>query len=608
MAVNNGCTFKLGRAAYFIWWVERHCKLYQGVSAGNPYVFYSIADQPEWPIPDYFDWKDPEIRKLYEARFNWHCDLYDSGHFMDWQFECHARMYGWVRWSEHWAQVVRRFRKAIVFIAKKNKKSPSMAVNALYLTCADGQQGNQVNMFSKTKDQVSDNVFEHIVNMYRASASLQEMCMYNKAKKRITHGPSRSFVQPGSAGDKKTREAREGLNGDVLIDEAHVVPKELDTITKRAGISKPEFFQQIFSTAGRTGTSGWGREQFDFGLDVQNGVTESQSVFAAIYAPPQDTSPDDIVNDPIKYGKMANPALGHTVDPEELIADVQESRVKPEDLDDCMVYRFNIFRQEGSPAFNTEYWDSCRQKEFRLEDFYGQSCWAGIDMATHDDLCSLSYLFPRDQKYIQYEMDKETGIMKPTGEAFGTVLYLFVKCWKPRVSAKRESKVPYLAYEKEGLINLVDTPFVTLDAIYNEIEADSENFRILEMHYDPARMPFLTPRISGLNIEVIPFSQLPKTYHAVIELFQHKTAYRRIRVEDKNRLLHWQANHVQVREDKRNGYKSYVKPESGDFKKIDSISSSTMALRGYIIANPTDEEVSAYDVDKVGSWSRWSTI
>ena len=43
---------------------------------------------------------------------------------LDYQYEFCMRLFGWVRWSDHFKRWVRRFRKSSLWVAKKNAKSP----------------------------------------------------------------------------------------------------------------------------------------------------------------------------------------------------------------------------------------------------------------------------------------------------------------------------------------------------------------------------------------------------------------------------------------------------------------------------------------------------
>ena len=144
-AIDEGCFWDLESAAYTVWWIERYCRLYEGVWAGSPVVLYSCADQPEFDIPDEFYGDDgeviPSVLDFYRQRVEWHLGLRDAGHHMDWQFEVVCEVFGWQQPTERWKKFgidfVRRFTRAGVFVPKKSKKTPSCAAISLYLTCGE---------------------------------------------------------------------------------------------------------------------------------------------------------------------------------------------------------------------------------------------------------------------------------------------------------------------------------------------------------------------------------------------------------------------------------------------------------------------------------------
>ena len=92
----------------------------------------------------------------------------------------------------------------------------------------------------------------------------------------------------------------------------------------RMGISRSEPIVAMFSTAGNDPDS-WGKEQRDYGADVAAGKIDDPSYFFAEYAANQEMTDADLDADPVKYGKSANPAWGHTIGEEEYLADYRES-------------------------------------------------------------------------------------------------------------------------------------------------------------------------------------------------------------------------------------------------------------------------------------------
>ena len=170
-AVRAGCRFDVLRGAYAVWWIENTCRLYEGVSAGDPMILRGCAEC-NYGVPTLFEWDD-DGQALCIDRAERHAACVAAGHFIDWQYECTMRMFGWVRWSEHWQAEVRRFRKASVYIAKKNKKSPSLAAWALHLFAGEGEGGQHVYLAAKDGSQARDNCGKHTVEMWEQSDGLR---------------------------------------------------------------------------------------------------------------------------------------------------------------------------------------------------------------------------------------------------------------------------------------------------------------------------------------------------------------------------------------------------------------------------------------------------
>jgi len=319
-AAAAGCHFDVERASYAVWWIERYCKLYEGVQ-GAPLILRGCHSCLEYGLPpatDFNLWDEElEAQRVGFERARRFLDCIRAGHPIDWQYDCTMRLFGWVRWSEKWHDWIRRFRQASIWVAKKNKKSPTLAALSFLLFCGDGEPGQKVFHAAKDGRQVRENISKHALEMLRQSPELEEECKPNLSTLQITHLPSRSVMVPLSSSNQRTKESKEGLNGTVCIDETHVVDRDFVNRLTRAGISRREPFHLEVSTAGNNPDS-YGKERFDYAAKVLAGEFENQELFAAIYAAPQDLTDAELDADPDKYGRQANPAWGHTVDPEDL--------------------------------------------------------------------------------------------------------------------------------------------------------------------------------------------------------------------------------------------------------------------------------------------------
>ena len=156
-AAANGCRFDEARGQFVADWIERYARLYEGEWAGQPM------------------------------------------RLMDWQLDCTLRLFGWVRHSDKWGREIRRFRAASIWVAKKNKKSPTLAGWGLYLLCGDGEPGQKVFFAAKDGTQARDIAGKHAVEMLMQSPELQAECSLNKNRLQITHLPSRSIMVPLSS-------------------------------------------------------------------------------------------------------------------------------------------------------------------------------------------------------------------------------------------------------------------------------------------------------------------------------------------------------------------------------------------------------------------------
>ena len=215
----------------------------------------------------------------------------------------------------------------------------------------------------------------------------------NLSKMRITHTPTRSYLQPLSSGGVRTQQAKEGINGSVLVDETHVVDRDFINRIVRAGISRSEPLFLQFSTAGKDPDS-YGKEEFDYG-EENNRTGKDDSYFFAYYGAEQTLTDEQLAADPAGIIAAANPACGHTIGLDEAVADYHSSTATIAKLADFKTYRLNIWQRSSNPWLRADDWVKCRQS-FRKEDLLGKVCAAGLDLGKTDDMSSLSLVFPEN--------------------------------------------------------------------------------------------------------------------------------------------------------------------------------------------------------------------
>lgn len=575
-AVANGCWFDELRAAYAVWWIERYCRLYEG-SDGDPLILRGCGDckcevliHDSWFLDD-GETPNPAVVAHYRARAERHCKCVAAGHFIDWQFETFMRLFGWVKHSEKLGREVRRFREASIWIAKKNKKSPSLAALGLYLLAGDGEHGQKVFLAAKDGTQAREIAGKHAIEMLQQSEELTEACTVNKNLSQITHEESRSLLKPLSSSNSRTKESKEGLNGSVLIDETHVVDRDFVSRISRAGISRNEPLMCEFSTAGNN-PDGYGKERFDYSCKVISGDVVDQELLAVVHAAPQDLSDEDLEADPLKYGRMANPAMGHTVDPQEFLSDYNKSKVSAEKLAEFKMYRLNIWQHSACPWLNQDDWRrGAMPDEVNEAELAGRDCFGALDIARVYDTSAFVLVFP--------PVDDD--------EPWKMLAYF----WLPEETAKeRASLVPYATWAAADAITLTPGNWGEDEPIRERMNEANRQFKLHKVAYDKRFADSLIQRLNvedGWPIEQFhEYPQYPAAYTAATEELERLLLSGKFAHAD-NPVLNWQAEHVVLLKDNKKNKKP-MKPKKSDYRSVDGIQAGVMAL-DEAMHNPIEE-------------------
>jgi phage terminase large subunit-like protein len=513
LAVREGCWFDEARGQFAVDWMYDYLRLYEGESAGQPF----------------------ECCK-------------------DWQYEGVMRLFGWVRQSEDWGRVIRRFRKASWWVAKKNKKSPTLAAVTCYVAFGDGEMGQKCFPTAKDGVQIKENVVRHIHEMVRQSDQLNSECKVYKNTGVVFHHPTRSLIMPLSSDNVASQKAKEGLNGSVFVDEVHVVDKQHMRRLSRAGISRPEPIQLEVSTAGDEPES-YGKARFDYACAVADGRQKDIETLALIYAAPQDVSDADIHADPMKYGQMANPAMGHTVKPSEYMADYNSSKASLSEFADFKKYRLNIWQQSANPWISVHDWGKCRMEEGPLPE--GAHTVAAFDLSQTTDFTA----------WVMFQPDDEAP------RCYGH--YWITEKRARELSAEHEINI--LEWVRDGWVTLSTDETINYKQVHKQMAADIEKYHIglvgLDRAYSGCTVQYLA---DDQGIELVQIAQ------GAMSLSSPSKELEALVIDGKldsrcDPVMAWMIGNTSVKRDENDNIKP-VKTVGGVRKHIDGVVSLVMAV------------------------------
>lgn len=526
-AVAAGMIFDSTRGQYVCDWIERECYLYQGAAAGQPL-------------------------KL-----------------MPYQRDYVMRLFSWVQWSPEWGEYIRRFTNTNLLCPKKNGKTPLEAAIGLYLTCADGEQGNNVYQLGKNGKQAGL-AQANAVNMVRQSPRLRAECTINKTTMRIAHTASNSSLSILAGDDSRASQANEGINGSIMIDELHVFDRELHERTAGAGISRKEPLNVAVSTAGDD-PSCFGYERTEYGRAVNNGDRDDLHFLHVEYSAPQKATDQEIEENLLEYGKLANPAWGYIIKETEFKAAYEKAKGNPRAMARFKQYRLNIWVGSVSPWLNVAHWDACRAT-YTLDDFRGSEFNIGIDLSRTRDMTAVVLRFKCDEI--------EEGLSR-----------IWPMFWLPEeIAEARKHLFPYMEWVEKGYLKLIPGNVVDFSVIEEDIVNLIEEYEMncLTIYFDQKYAEEITQRLEErLGCERVAVGQTLMTLSPLCKDLERLVDSHMIQ-HPGNDVLTWQAGHVQVYTDRNLNIRPH-KPDPNSGKCIDGIA----ALIDTLAADSEEQEDSS---------------
>ena len=478
---------------------------------------------------------------------------------MPWQREFIESVYGWVD-----SAGIRRYRRAALWIPKKNGKSQTMAGLALYHLLADNEPGAFVAVAACDRIQAGI-IFRAIAASVRASPFLSEILEVVDSRSTIVHKASGSRIVSMSADAHRA----EGINASaVIVDELHAHRKpDLVRALIYSGAARTQPLVVAISTAGadRNGIGYEWWKDSEMVDQVRGDPSTNPTFYARIYA----ADPEDPrgLADP-EVWREANPSLGTTIDEKAFASDYADSLTIATKRSAFLRYRLNIWVEHDGRWFDSEKWAACGGEP--VEPLEGRPCWVGVDIADNTDMTAAAFLFRSEDGTYDVAM----------------------RYWVPEDTvgeAERRRNLPYSTWIREGLV--IPTPGARLDheAVARDIVAFGQNHRILGIASDPWNVGPLATFLQREGFTVTSVPQNTKTLNVPSKMLEGLVVERKLRHAG-HAVLAFNANNVCCYSDAT----GCIKPEKkGKDEKIDGIAALVNAMA---LASTASNEAESWDL------------
>jgi phage terminase large subunit-like protein len=465
-------------------------------------------------------------------------------------------LFGWKR-----AEGTRRFRTAYVSVARKNGKSTLTAGIGLYLAFFDSEPGAEV-YAAATKREQAKIVWSEASRMVKATPALKRRITAFVANLHV-ESLAQKFEPLGADADNM-----DGLNIHcAIIDElhAHKTRHMLDVLTTATGARRqPLIF--VITTAGFDRESVcW--EQHDYSVKVLEEILPDDTFFAYVAA----IDEGDDWRDEAIWPK-ANPNLGVSVKTEDLRVKCQRAIEVPGQQNAFRRLHLNEWTEQADRWLDMAVWDE-NDDAVDPEALEGQSCYAGLDLSTTQDITALELFFP-------------------AASDGGDVVSYF---WLPKENLRGRvlrDHVPYDVWARQGLVRLTEGNVVDYDVIRADINALGEQYDIREIAIDRWNSTQLQTQLIGDGFTVVPFGQGFASMTAPTKELERLVLERKLR-HGGHPVLRWMASNVAVRQDPAGNIKI---DKAKSTERVDGMVALAMAVGRAMVQEDSVEEAGVFFV------------
>jgi len=458
-----------------------------------------------------------------------------------WQMFIVWVLFGWKRLDGS-----RRFRYAYVEVARKNGKTTFAAALSLYMMVLDGEDGAEIYTAATKRDQAKI-CWTEARNMVGKSPALSnKIARFQSA---LTMESTLSKMEPLAADSDKL----DGLNPHfAVVDEYHAHKTDmLYNVLKSATGARRQPMIFTITTAGFDKTSPCFLMRRTY-IDVLLGIKKQENTFVMIYSADE----GDDWKDPKTWAK-SNPNMGISISAEYLEEEFK-SALNRGGSEEVNFKTKNLNQWVDAPTvwIQDEKVRKCSNGTTDA-DLVGQTCYAGLDLASHVDINALALYFP-ELKAIK--------------------LYYWIPEAKMEENADR---VDYKTWAAEGRIFVTEGNVIDIDAQVEKITEIIRGVNCRNIAFDPAKAYHGTVQglqKAGLNNILDEFNQSIKTMSEPTRELQRLVESAEVDLMD-DPVLRWMFRNAVAVTDANDNIKLH---KAKSMNKIDGLTAIINAIGGYM--------------------------
>ncbi len=468
-----------------------------------------------------------------------------------WQCFILTTVFGWRKRSTG----TRRFRRVYIEVPRGNAKSTLSSGVGLKAAFADGEGGAEVYSAATTRDQARI-VFKDAQAMARRRPELcRELGVEVLAHDIVQTSTASKFTALASDSN-----SLDGLNIHfAAVDELHAhKTREVYDVLETGTGKRPQSMLWSITTAG-SDRAGICYELRTYTTKVLSGVIEDESHFGIIFT----IDDGDDWTDESSWRK-ANPNWGVSVQPDVVAQLAAKAMQMPAAQANFKTKHLDVWVNADQAWMDMRAWDRCADESLTLEQFAGETCYVGLDLASKTDIAARVVIFPK-------QVDGQTHY------------YLFSRYFLPEQAVEDGRNSQYRGWVVQNLVTVTPGDVLDFQAVEDDVMALSSSHQVAEVAYDPWQATQLAQRLQANGATTVEFRNTVGNFSAPMKELDALARSGRLH-HNGDPVLTWMVSNVVCHTDaKENIYPRKERPEN----KIDGVIAAITALGRAMVAQST---------------------
>ena len=455
---------------------------------------------------------------------------------------------------------LRQYRRASLWIPRKNGKTYLAAMIAAYYFCEELPRMGQV-LLTATTGKQAEQLFDNVIEILRdrnpdyfltkSEAEKQynaKRYSYSPHHRKLLDNVTKCKLQVLSADGKSSHGYDPTL---IVADELHGWSNRefYDALQTSFGAQEEPLFLCI-TTSGTYDPEGIEYKEWKTASQIRDGVIEQDYYLPVIY----EADPEDDWTSPETWAKC-NPALGDFRNLKDFQQLCDRAKSEPAFTNEFKRLYLNLHTATRTRWISGEQWEAAADDNLA---FTGQ-VHGGLDLSSKVDVTAFSLV----------------------GDVGGGNVGCKSWMWIPEETAvqhEKTDKVPYRAWEREGFVEFTPGLRIDHDYVLGRIREICYEHNCRAIDLDKWNCEHIAQELEreGFTIKELP--QTARHMTAAVSEIDALLADGKLR-HSNNKCLNWMASNVELDAPDKNGYLKPIKPKSGS-ARVDGITAFVLGMHG----------------------------